>query len=159
MGSPLFAGPSLDEHWSTGCDDLARTVDRLRLIGSRKALTLLRASFSAPRVIHFLRCSPSALAQLGSFHNLLRSAIYSITKVALCDIQGLPASLPVNESLVRRVPSLALPAFLAAAAGTLPLRSKILCNNAGSADATYQMYVSAWTMEMPFNPASPTRLI
>ena len=38
--------------WSRRCDDLARAVDRLALIGAQDALILLRASFSAPKVLY-----------------------------------------------------------------------------------------------------------
>ena len=59
LGSPLFAGCALDEQWSNRCSDLTRAVGRLRMIDAQDALILLRSSFSAPRVQHLLRCSPS----------------------------------------------------------------------------------------------------
>ncbi len=59
LGAPLFLGPVLDSFWSERCSDLSRAVDRLSMIGSQDALILLQASFSAPRVQHLLRCSPS----------------------------------------------------------------------------------------------------
>jgi len=59
LGAPMFAGPALDDTWSDRCDDLTRAVDRLTKIGSQEALILLRASFSTPKVLHLLRCSPS----------------------------------------------------------------------------------------------------
>ena len=55
LGAPMFAGPALDDAWSNRCDDLTRAVDRLTKIGSQEALILLRASFSAPKVLHLLR--------------------------------------------------------------------------------------------------------
>ena len=150
LGAPLFVGRSLDEHWSKRCDDLARAIDRLRSIGSQEALTLLRASFSAPRVIHLLRCSPSLNhPALARFDNLLRAAIHSITNSDLSDTQWLQASLPVADGGigVRRVASLALPAFMASAAGTLPLQTELLGGNAASVDVMYQTYLLAWTSE------------
>ena len=59
LGAPLFPGSVLDKTWSDRCDDLARAVDRLATLGPQDALILLRASFSAPKVLHLLRCSPS----------------------------------------------------------------------------------------------------
>jgi len=56
LGAPLFHGPVLDNTWDQRCDDLSRAVDRLSSIASQEdALILLRASFSAPKVLHMLR--------------------------------------------------------------------------------------------------------
>jgi hypothetical protein len=129
LGAPLFEGPALDQAWLRCCGDLSRAVERLKLIGSQEALTLLRASFSAPRVMHLMRCSPSwEHPGLQIFDDQLRSAISHITNSDLSDIQWLQASLPVRDGGlgVRRVASLALPAFIASAASTLPLQANIL---------------------------------
>jgi len=64
LGAPLFPGAALDSAWSKRCDELARAVNRLALISAQDALILLRASFSAPRVQHLLRCSPFVSQQL-----------------------------------------------------------------------------------------------
>jgi len=61
LGAPLFPGPALDRAWKKRCDDLARAVGRLSAINSQDALILLRSSFSAPKVLHLLRCSPTDL--------------------------------------------------------------------------------------------------
>ena len=104
-------------------------IDRLSLIGSQDALILLRASFSAPRVQHLLRCSPSVdNAALTTFDNLLRSALNRITNCDLSGTQWLQASLTVKEGGlgVRRVTSLALPAFLSSGfSGEYPITSGI----------------------------------
>ena len=72
----LFVGAALDSAWEKRCEDLARACDRLRLIGAQDALILLRSSFSAPKVLHLLRCSPSADHQaLSNFDAILRRAI------------------------------------------------------------------------------------
>jgi len=135
LGAPLFSGPVLVKTWSDRCDDLARAVDRLATLGSQDALILLRSSFSVPKVLHLLCCSPSVShPSLGRFDSLLRSAIERITNSDLSDTQWLQASLPVrNGGLgVRHVASLALPAFVASAASTLPLQDAILMNCACS---------------------------
>jgi len=76
LGAPLFSGTVLDEAWSARCVDLAKAIDRLCLINAQDALILLRSSFSAPKVRHLLRCSPSiSHPLLQSFDSLLRSAI------------------------------------------------------------------------------------
>ena len=60
LGAPLFVGAALDSAWENRCEDLARTCDRLRLIGAQDAIILLHSSFSAPQVLHLLRCRSSA---------------------------------------------------------------------------------------------------
>lgn len=148
LGAPLFPGPVLDKTWSDRCDDLARAVDRLATLGSQDALILLRSSFSAPKVLHLLRCSPSVShPSLDRFDSLLRSAIERITNSDLSDTQWLQASLPVRDGGlgVRRVASLALPAFVASAASTLPLQDAILMNCACSNNSAFQNYLSLWS--------------
>ena len=125
LGAPLFPGPVLDKAWSDRCADLARAVDRLDAVSSQDALILLRSSFSAPKVLHLLRCSPSVdHSCLQAFDSMLRAGIQRITNSDLSDSQWLQASLPVEDGGlgVRRVISLALPAFLASAASTLSLQ-------------------------------------
>jgi len=76
LGAPLFTGPELDRAWSARLAELERAVDRLSLLGAQEALVLLRASFSAPRVQHLLRCSPSVGHEaLVTFDSILRSAV------------------------------------------------------------------------------------
>jgi len=103
-----------------------KSVKRITII----ILILLRASFSAPRVLHLLlRCSPSKdHPALKMFDSQLRSAVCHITNSRLSDDQWLQASLSVKEGGlgVRRVASLAYPAFLAFAASTLFLQALIL---------------------------------
>ena len=60
LGAPLFEGPVLDKAWAKCCEDLAMASTRLVNIGCQDALILLRSSFSAPKVMHLLRCSPSS---------------------------------------------------------------------------------------------------
>jgi len=114
LGFPLFPGPMLDKTWSDRCNDLSRAVERLSMVGSQYALILLRASFSAPRVHHLLRFSPSVDHEtLTTFDDLLRSALSQITNSNLTDTQWLQASLPIKDGGlgVRRVASLALTTF------------------------------------------------
>jgi len=124
LGAPLFPGRVLNDFWSDGCRDLSRAVDRLCLVGRQDALILLRASFSAPRVQHLLRCSPSVDAPAPQeFDNLLRTALTRISNNTLSESQWLQASLPIKSGGlgIRRVSSLALPAFLASASSTFLL--------------------------------------
>jgi len=59
LGAPVFHWFVLDDTWSDRCAELIRTVGRLSLLNAQDALLLLWVSFSAPRVQHLLRCSPS----------------------------------------------------------------------------------------------------
>jgi len=80
---------------------------------------------------------------LQSFDSQLKAAIESITNSALSDIQYIQASLPVKDGGLgmMRVSSLALPAFLASAAGTLRLQENILSVRACS-DSVLRTYLS-----------------
>ena len=129
LGAPLFSGTILDEAWSARCVDLARAINRWRLINAQDALILLRSSFSTPKVLNLLCCSPSVSHPLlQSFDLLLRSAIQSITNSDLTDIQWIQTSLTVKDGGlgIRCVSLLVLPAFLASAASTLHLQEDIL---------------------------------
>ena len=71
-------------------------VIRLDCVGSQDALTRLRVSFSSPKVLHLLRCSPSEdNPALQTFDSHLRSATSKITNSSLSDIRWLQASMPV----------------------------------------------------------------
>jgi len=122
LGAPLFPGSWLDRDWSDRCAELARASGRLSQIGAQEALILFSAgSFSTPKVLHPLRCSPSVShSALPKFDRLLRLAVGRITNSSLTDTQWLQATLPIKDGGfgVRRVSSLAFPAFLASAAGT-----------------------------------------
>jgi len=111
-------GVALDTAWDDRCEDLARSVDRLSAIGSQDALILLRSSFSAPKVLHLLRCCPSAdHPSFSKFDGLLRYSVQQITNSNLSEIQWIQASLPVHDGGqgIRSVPSLALSAIVASA--------------------------------------------
>jgi len=116
-----------------------RAADKLSLLSARDVMLLLRVFFRALRVRHLLRCSPSvdnpALGALDLFDGHLRLLLSRITNTSLSDTQWLQASLPIKHGGlgIRQVCSLALPAFLAPAASTLDLQSKILLASACTA--------------------------
>ena len=146
LGAPLFAGPMLDQTWSSRCEMLERTLERLKSIAAHDALILLRSCFSAPKVLHLLRCAPSFGGDfLSVFDGLLRSGLSAILNCELSDSQWLQASLPVRDGGigVRRVAVLAPSAYLASAAGTLQLQNLIL--NPGDRHLTLDVYVDAAT--------------
>jgi len=121
LGAPLFPGSALDNTWGDCCMELNRVADRLASLSAKDALLLLRISFSAPRVQHLLRCSPSVdNPGLEKFDSLLRLALTRTANTDILDSQWLQASLPIKDGGlgIRQVCSLALPAYLASAAST-----------------------------------------
>ena len=141
------------------CKDLALAMDRLKLLSAHDALILLRASFSAPKVMHTLRSSPCiGHPALDRFDNLLRDGLSKITNSNLSDIQWIQASLPVKEGGlgIRRVASLASSAFLASAAGTLDLQESILgrCSQPHSTDQAVTTVSAHWSST--YNLPCPT---
>jgi len=126
VGAPLFQGSVLDNTWTDRCAKLSRAVDKLSLISAQDALMLLRISFSAPRVQHLLRCSPSVdNPSLDVFDSHLRSALCRIANVDISDMEWTQASLPIRYSGlgIRKVHSHALSAYLASAASTSDLQT------------------------------------
>ena len=129
LGAPLTVGQAMDTMLTSRREDLNRAISRLKLIAAHDALILLRASFSAPKLMHTLRSSPCAgHPELEAFDRLLRGCVESITNSDLTEHQWIQATLPVrNGGLgVRRVTSLAPSAFLASAASTRDLQALIL---------------------------------
>jgi len=135
-----FRGPNIDNAWAERCADLSRAVNRLSLISSQDSLSLLRASFSAPREQRLLRCSPSVNnAGLATFDELLRTALCRISNCDLTDTHWLHASLAIREGGLggRQVASLVLPALLASAASTQSLQAAILPSHFSQADFVF----------------------
>ena len=124
------------------------------------ALILLKASFSAPRVQHLLRCSPSVgHAALGSFDELLRTALSYLTNCDLSDSEWIQASLPVRDGGlgVRRVSMLALQAFLASAASTLSLQDEIIFEcHCQPDDPLIDSYMTSWSSSCGALTTGPT---
>jgi hypothetical protein len=129
LGAPLSKGTAMDNCLKKQCDELQKAIERLKLISAHDGLVLLRASFSAPKLQHTLRSSPcSGHSSLQEFDNQIRTALCQICNISMSDDQWTQASLPVRYSGlgIRRVSSLATPAFLASAVGTQDLQSQIL---------------------------------
>ncbi len=124
LGAPLMVDQVMDECLGKRRGELERAITRLELITSHDALVLIRSSFSAPKVQHTLRASPCfGHRSLLKFDQLLRDGLRKICNISLTEDQWLQASLPVRSGglKIRRVSSLAIPAFLASAVGTRDL--------------------------------------
>ena len=144
LGAPLFQGSVLGDTWTDRCAELARAVDKLSLIGAQDALMLLRVSFSAPRVQHLLRCSPSVDdPALEVFDSHLRSALCRIANVDISVTEWTQASLPIKYGglVIRKVRSLALPAYLASAASTADIQTSILSACSCPSDSYHNSYL------------------
>ena len=119
----------MDNAVEVHCDDLDRAISSLKLLSTHDAL-LLRACFSAPKLMQILRCSPcSDNTRLIQFDLSLCQGRSVITNTDLTDSQWIQASLPVrSEGLrVRRVATFTSSAFLAVAS-TCDLQSQLLLN-------------------------------
>ena len=54
LGAPLTVGQAMDSMLASRNEDLTRAISRLKLISAHDALILLRASFSAPKLMQTL---------------------------------------------------------------------------------------------------------
>ena len=146
LGAPINTGSALDDAITSRNAALKTAVDRLYTLPAHEALVLLKSSLSTPKVMHILRCSPCHRhPSLQEFDNIMREGLGRITNSRLSDLQWTQATLPVKEGGLglRRASQLALPAFLASAAGTAELQSFILGN--GVQDTTFVEASSNWS--------------
>jgi len=95
-----------------------------------------------------LRCSPSVShPSLEKFDALLKQAIQRITNSDISDLQWIQANLLVRDGGlgVRRVSSLALPAFLASAASTQSPQDDVLTDCVQCESDFLQSYLTVWS--------------
>ena len=138
----------MDTTLAKRCDELTLAISRMKTVSSHDALTLLKASFSAPKVLHTLRSYPcEGHSNLTIFDSIQRSGLSQITNSNLSDTQWLQASLPVKDGGlgIRRVASLASSAFLASAASTLTLQDLILSRCGPCPDVSISDARSKWS--------------
>ena len=155
LGAPLLAGQALTAALVNKLEVLQTAVDRLRHVPAHDALVLLRSSFSAPRLLHILRCSPChGHPALSAFDDLLRKGVSLILNSKLSDIQWTQACLPIRDGGlgIRRASSLALPAFLASAASTAALQGSILGNHVVVPDSCVETARQTWTILYTTDP-------
>ena len=145
LGAPLTTGVAMDSSFSSRLADLKRAALRLKPLASHDALTLLRFSLSAPRLMHSLRASPSfGNPLLLEFDSALRDCLCSVVNADLSDTQWIQASLPVRLGGlgIRLVSHLAPSAFLASALSTRQLQDAILLHCTVSPDVSVDRAVS-----------------
>jgi len=88
------------------------------------------------------------------FDNLLRSELIRTANTDISNSQWLQASLPIKDGGlgIKRVRSLALPAYLALAASTSDLQSQILCHCV--TDIHFDTHITIWQTTFGLLPAS-----
>ena len=138
----------MDNALEARCDNLDRAISRLKQLSTHDALLLLRACFSAPKIMQIFRSS-SRLdhTRLLQFDLSLRRGLSVISNTDLTDIQWAQASLLVRAGGVgvRRVATLASSAFLTAAASTRDLQSQLLLNCHPAPDHHVDSATMLWT--------------
>lgn len=150
LGAPLSTGQALQSSLDARVVELDRALNRLDLIARQDALLILRSSLGAPRLLHNLRCAPCAdHPTLDAYDQRLRKGLEDILNINLTDTQWIQSTLPIAMGGlgIRRVSSLAIPAFLASAVGTLALQSDILRQLEGNQDPSVEDLEARWRIE------------
>ena len=122
-------GSAIDQALEEKINDLTRAISRLRMLQAHDALVILRVSLSIPKLMYTLRtASCHESCRLSEFDTALRIGLSSILNVDISDDQWNQASLPIKDGGlgIRSAASLATSAFLASAARTDDLQSRIL---------------------------------
>ena len=130
LGSHIGDVDCVDEVIMRKIELLQLMGERLNLLCSHDALTLLRHYFAIPRLLFTLRTAPCFLSgHLKSFDDILCSTLSNIVNMNLnSESAWLQASLPVKAGgiRIRRAIQLAPSAFLASAAGCSSIVRQIL---------------------------------
>jgi len=75
------------------CAELTTAIERLSLLSAHDALILFKTSFSAPKMMHPMRCSPCTNhPSLEAYDILLSKGISVIANLDLSDVQWLQAA-------------------------------------------------------------------
>src|SRR6218665_2411882 len=129
LGSSLLEGAALEAALDTHNSDLAFALKRFTTISRHHALLILRISLGSPRLLYTLRTAPCAGHQsLARYDALLRTGLEKVLNITFTESSWTQATLPTKRCGlgIRRVPELALPAFIASAASTLSLQDAII---------------------------------
>ena len=134
LGSPLFEGSCHNKTLSAKRAELSMITKRFdyetpRFMPSHDSLFLLRFVIAMPRLLYALRTAPcSGNPELCLYNNLIRETISITLNIDLNENRWNQASLPVRwrGRGIRSAVILAPSAYLALAAGTLDLTTRIL---------------------------------
>ncbi|XP_021957065.1 uncharacterized protein LOC110853130 [Folsomia candida] len=154
LGSPL-TNEAMEAVLAAKTEQLATFSKRLKKISAHSAFFLLRASISIPRLIYFLRCSPSwrKMEALALYDATLKDALEGILNCSLSEAAWMQSSLPVKEGGlgVRHAEDVAIPCFLSSVYSTQPLMEQILPVYLHGSDAAIAEGEERWTSLGPTN--------
>ena len=167
----LLGSPILDESFPAFVDEkiqnFNQTSDRLLKINSHMAFTIIKFCLFVPKFTYVLRCCQlwkhSELVE--GLDNMVKNTLSSVLNIALDDRAWSQASLPVRLGGlgIRKISSVALPAFISSAYSTSPLVEKILTPSVSIRSGTIPKIshldeaVNAWHVACP-NTAPPKTL-
>ena len=131
LGSLLSSVDCINQVIRDKTESLPTMGDRLSYLHAQDPLLLFRHSFAIPKLLYTLRTAPYFLShELSIYDNILKSITSMITNVPLgdSDTAWTQASLPAKQGglRIRSAVQLAPSAFLASAAGSSGLVSRIL---------------------------------
>ena len=160
LGSPLLPGVGVDKAIATKRNELETLASRLPLMPAHDSLFLLRNVVTTARLLYILRTAPcTGSAELLLYDDLLRSTLSVTLNVELTEEGWLQASLPVRWGGlgVRSAVSLAAPAYLASAAGTLDRVITILPSRLHmSVDPSEAVALASWQSTVDTTIHHPT---
>ena len=160
LGSPLLPGEGVDAAIAAKREELETLANRLPLMPAHDSLFLLRNVVTTARLLYTLRTAPcSGSVELIRYDDLLRSTLSATLNIELLDDGWLQASLPVRWGGlgVRSAVSLAAPAYLASAAGTLDRVLSILPSRLHtSVDPTVAVAQESWQSVVGTSTHPPT---
>lgn len=144
LGSPLGGVPSIDKALEEKIQALKLMGSRLQHMSAHDALTLLRHSFSIPKLKYLLRTAPCFMSdRVREYDSSLRSILSSVTNTPLLqnDRAWTQASLPVKSGGlgVRGAVDLAPSAYLASISASAALVSAILDSSPPQAPPTLSL--------------------
>ena len=150
LGSPIGDIQAIDSVLSTKMEALKCMGQRLSLLHSHDALCLLRNAFTLPKLLYVLRTSPCFQSSLLlALDNLQRALLESICNVHLSDQAWTQASLPIKRGGlgIRSFTMLAPSAFLASAAGSYQITTRILPPSMTNTECPFKMSALATWQE------------
>lgn len=148
LGAPITIGKAMDKSLTARVEDLRQASKRLLMVSRHDALTLLRFSLSAPKLMHTLRSSPFFThPSLTVFDEELRNCLTMITNINLTNLQWLQACLPVKRGGlgIRQTSQVAASGFFASGNATKSLQNSILHGIEALSDESHDRALSFWT--------------
>ncbi|XP_063368267.1 uncharacterized protein LOC134656640 [Cydia amplana] len=129
LGSPIFED-SFPNFIENSISKFKKYSNRLLEISPHYAITILKFCLFVPKLTYAIRCSP--IWKFGNIilplDDLIKSTLESILNIQLSDHSWTQASLPIRHGGlgIRKISSVALPAFLSSVHSSASLIGKIL---------------------------------